>query len=119
MSDPLSIFDSPDYFSIPPVELRVARNERGPGRLERFESSAFLMRRLDVVGRRQLTILAITEAGQPWAEQHVAVLNLVLRTQRGLRSFKRVARMEWRTKWAWDQFREMNSIPTLALLVAV
>ena len=111
--------DSPDYFDIAPVELRVARNEAGPGRLEKFTSSAHLMRRLDVIGCEQLTIIAVAEAAQPWEQHHVDALNLYLRSLRGLRSFKRVAKMGWRTKWGWDQLREMNGIPTLAIIVSV
>lgn len=107
------------YFAIPPIVLRVSRNDKGPGRVEHYDQANFLMRRLDVIGRNQLTILEVTEAGQPWAPDQVEVLNICLRTQKGLRSFKRVAKMGWNTKWGWNQFREMNEIPFLAVLVAV
>lgn len=107
------------YFGIPPVALTVSKSGNPPGRVEHYAQANKLMRRLDVIGREQLTLLAVTEAGQPWAEDQVDALNLCLRTQKGLRSFKRVAKMGWLTKWGWDQLREMNDIPRLAVLVAV
>lgn len=115
----MSKIESPDYFSIPPVELRVSAAAEGKGRFERYDQANALMRRLDEIGRRQLFIVAVNEAGQPWAAEHIEILNLYLLSQRGLRGFRRVTPLPWRTRYAWSALRESLHIPELAVLVAV
>jgi hypothetical protein len=111
--------DSPDYFTIPTVDLRVSKTADGTGRAERYEQANHLMRRLDEIGRRQLFIVGVAEAAQPWTSAHVEVLNLYLLSQRGLRGFKRTTPVRWNTRYAWSNLREHLRIPELAVLVAV
>lgn len=115
----MNTFDSPDYFTIPPVDLQVAKVAAGKGRAERYDRANALMRRLDEIGRRQLFIVGMAEAAQPWSPQHIDVLNLYLLSQRGLRGFRRITPVCWNTRYAWNALREHLRIPELAVLVAL
>lgn len=115
----MNSIDSPDYFTIAPIELRVSTTPTGVGRVEKYTKANHLMRRLDEVGRRKLFIVAVAEAAQPWAANHIEVLNLYLVSQRGLRGFRRITPVRWNTRYAWGALREHLRIPELAVLVAL
>jgi len=107
------------YMQIPAVELHVAAARPSTVIVEKYDSASRLMHRLDILGRKQQKIKAITEGGQEMPAVHVEALNLYLQANRGLRSFRRVAAAPVFTKYGWSEFREKLNIPTLAVLVSV
>lgn len=114
---PLDTIEKDLYFQIVPVDLVVAPGPDVAGKAERFDHAGHLMRRLDQIGRRGLYIVSLSEGGQPHAPAQIAALNHYLRALRGLRSFRRICRTSWRTKWGWAEFRDRLDFPTLAVLV--
>lgn len=104
------------YFEIPEITLTVGTSPESKGHVEKFTAANQLMQRLDVVGKNKLVLLAIAEAGVDLAEHHVDAINHYLWSCSGLRSFKRVARMGWKTKYGWTQLRESLSVPVKAFI---
>lgn len=108
------------FQEIPPVELRVGATPTSVGRVEKYDHASRLMHRLDEIGRRQLVILSMSEAGQPHTQIHVDALTHYLHSCKGLRSLKRVftCRMVY-NKYAWAELRARLNIPQLAIIVSV
>jgi hypothetical protein len=101
-----------DRYRIAPVILRIARSPEFVGRIERFDNSLKLLRRLDVVGRRRLVVLEMIEDSGRVSELLVDALNHYLRTGHGLRYFRR-GRHLCSDAFAWSELRALVGFPPI------
>lgn len=97
------------YFGIAPVTLVVAGSRAQRHRSQTFSHSSHLMRRLDEIGRRGLTIERLSVSAEEVSPPKVIALNMYLDAAKGLGPFRRLC-PQWLLKYGWGELQERLSL---------